>query len=201
MVFRMRTIRSLSRSIEMVRPCERCHFVQTLRAFPQATFASVLRMINRRRRRFFNGQRAGKDEIRGERDSETDKPGVVVKRAKEGNDQSNPGRRATQKSRGDTDPSPAFIDSVFTIKIFDDQFASPKNPIVRNQHAGNRSQSTGVAEKPIEDVARWIREQFPGLESNPNEAREQTAAAEGDESWKRIGEIVCGRNDIGRDVH
>src|SRR5262245_25568505 len=54
----------------------------------------VLRMINRCRRRFFNGQRAGKDEIRGERDSETDKPGVVVKRAKQGNNQSNPGPEA-----------------------------------------------------------------------------------------------------------
>src|SRR5438552_3634490 len=93
-------------------------------------------------------------EIRGERYAETHKPRVVIKRAQRRNNQSNPGGRTAQKSGGNTAPSPAFVGSIFTIEVFDNQLASPKDPIVCNQHTGNRSQSTGVAQQPIQDEAR-----------------------------------------------
>src|SRR5438034_10460885 len=112
-----------------------------------------------------------------------------------GYDQSNPRGSAAQKSRQNTAPSPLFVGTVFTIKIFDDQLPAADDPIIGNQDTGDGAQATGIAEQPIKDVPRRIGQQLPWLHGNANQTREQAAAAEIDDAGECVREIVGGRYD------
>src|SRR6516165_6809688 len=63
------------------------------------------------------------------------------KAAAKRNDQPDPGSGTAQQRGGDAAPSPAFVDAIFAIEVFNDEFTFPQNPVIGNQHAGNRSQS------------------------------------------------------------
>src|SRR5438046_784036 len=56
---------------------------------------------------------------------------------------------------------PASIRTISQIQLLEAQLAAPHDPIVRDEHARNRSEAARVAQQPRVDVARWIGQQLP----------------------------------------
>src|ERR1043165_1435863 len=98
--------------------------------------------------------------------AEADKPGVGVERREGGDDEAYPGERTADQRGHDRAPVPAAVIGVSTfaaIQIAELETLLAHQPVVGNQHAGDRAESAGVADEPREDVPGRIREQAPRL--------------------------------------
>ena len=133
-------------------------------------------------------------------DEEADEPRVVVERFEHRDDEPAPRQGAADHGRRNRAPVPAAIDPVGEIEILELQLAPPHDPVVGDQHAGDRAQAARVAEQPGEDVAGRIGEQPPRLNHDAEDAGDQPAGLEADILRKRVGEIVGRRHDVGGDV-
>ena len=80
------------------------------------------------------------------------------------------------------------------------KFFVADEPVIGDQHAGDRAQAARIAEQPLENITARIGKQFPRLHQNADDAGDQTAGAERDPFRKSVGEIVGGRNDVGGDI-
>src|SRR5262245_31515496 len=121
---------------------------------------------------------------------EADEPRIVVERFQRGHDEAAPGERAAECGRADGAPVPASISAIDEVEILELQFAAAYQPVVGDQHAGDRAEASRVAEQPREDIPRWIREQLPRLNHDAEDPGDQPAGLEADETWKGVRKVI-----------
>src|SRR5436190_2054508 len=140
-------------------------------------------------------------EMRRAGGEESDGPGVVIQRLQYRHDEAAPGQRAADRGGANRPHVPAAIDTVRQIEVFKAKLASPDDPVVGDQDAGNRPEPARVAEQPRVDVARRIGQKLPRLNHDAEDAGNEPAGLEADQAWEGVGEVVGGRHDVGGDVH
>src|SRR5947209_8356740 len=69
--------------------------------------------------------------------------------------------------------------------------------IIANQHTGDGTEKSRVADEPAENVAAVVGHQFPGLHGDSDKAGNQAAGSKTDAPRREIGKIVGGRDDVG----
>src|SRR5713101_3153688 len=84
------------------------------------------------------------DEVRNARGRKSDEPRVVVQRLQRWHDQPAPRQPAANRRRGNGAPIPTTIHAVGPIQLLQLQLAPADYPIVRDQHARNRSEAARI---------------------------------------------------------
>ena len=95
--------------------------------------------------------------VDGKGDAEADEPGVVVERLRARGRRGRPRRARSRASVADDGrPVPAAaiaVGAVGQVEILERAAPPPHEPVVGDEHAGDRAEAAGVAEQPGEDVA------------------------------------------------
>src|SRR5207253_2562958 len=86
-----------------------------------------------------------KGQIGSEGYEEPNEPRIIVQRPEGGNEQSDPCRGTAEHGCGDSTPTPFRIDAVLAIEIRNNQFAAAHDPVIGDQHSGDRSQTSRIA--------------------------------------------------------
>src|SRR5207248_622926 len=108
-----------------------------------------------------------------------------------------------QESSSDGAHVPAaeiFVVAARAIEIAQRQILSSHQPIVRYQHAGDRSQAARITNQPIKNIAGWIGEQPPRLHQDTDDAGDQSTGPERNKFRERIRKIIRRRDYVGGDV-
>src|ERR1700683_60907 len=142
-------------------------------------------------------------DINDSRHEEADEPSIVIEKMQWLDGESNQRNHDAEHKRYNcarVDALGVVIDALAMIKRVHIELCFTNKKVIGNHDSSDRSEQSGVADEPTEDVRIRRGQQLPRTHRQTEKASNQSAGAKADEPRIEIGEIIRRRDNIGADV-